>query len=210
MKCILSPHQRFAVLKSHILLDPLKELDDRMCKMNNKITDLYCRTDQACVCFLCFRTDHKVHNVVLLEEEYETMLGKKDEALENIRKLMQSWSEKIAEVENSLDVGEIEIMRAKDATVQVFTDLIQSIQRGQAELVEAIEERHQATKQKAEGFLKELRVEFTELESLSSCHGRRIATIFSRASQPCARLQTGTAPTSASSVTYLWRQREEL
>ncbi|XP_040885639.1 E3 ubiquitin-protein ligase TRIM21-like [Toxotes jaculatrix] len=164
----LEPHQRVAGLKSHTLLDPVKNLDDRMCKTHNKIRELYCRTDQACICVLCLKTDHKSHSVVSLEEEYETAMGKKDEEMANIQKQIQSRSEKIAGVENSLDVSQIESEKEKVATVQVFTDLIRSIQRSQAELVEVIEERHRATKQKAEGFLTELRVEITELESRSS------------------------------------------
>ncbi|XP_018526461.1 E3 ubiquitin-protein ligase TRIM39 [Lates calcarifer] len=164
----LEPHQRVAVLKSHTLLDPVKNLDERMCKTHNKITELYCRTDKAFICVLCFKTDHKHHSVVPLEEEYETVMAKKDEAKANIQKLIQSQSEKIAEVENSLDASQIEIEKEKEATIQVFTDLIRSIQRSQAEFIEAIEERHRATKEKAAAFLRELRIEITELESRSS------------------------------------------
>uniref|UniRef100_A0A4W6C318 Uncharacterized protein n=1 Tax=Lates calcarifer TaxID=8187 RepID=A0A4W6C318_LATCA len=159
---------RVAVLKSHTLLDPVKNLDERMCKTHNKITELYCRTDKAFICVLCFKTDHKHHSVVPLEEEYETVMAKKDEAKANIQKLIQSQSEKIAEVENSLDASQIEIEKEKEATIQVFTDLIRSIQRSQAEFIEAIEERHRATKEKAAAFLRELRIEITELESRSS------------------------------------------
>ncbi|XP_071358781.1 E3 ubiquitin-protein ligase TRIM21-like [Trachinotus anak] len=164
----LEPHQRVAGLKSHTLLDPVKNLDDKMCKTHNKVTELYCRTDQACVCVLCLKTDHKSHDVVSLEEEYETVMEKKDEAMANIQKLVQSRSEKIAEIEKSLDVCQIESEKEKEASTQVFTDVIRCIQRSQAELIELIEERHRATKQKAEGFLKVLRMEITELESRSS------------------------------------------
>ncbi|XP_023284940.1 E3 ubiquitin-protein ligase TRIM39-like [Seriola lalandi dorsalis] len=164
----LEPHQRVAGLKSHTLLDPVRNLDDKMCKTHNKITELYCRDDQACICVLCLRTDHKSHYVVPLEEEYETVMTKKDEAMANIQKLIQSRSEKIAEIENSLNACQIETDKEKEASMQVFTDLIRSIQRSHAELVEVIEERHRATKQKGEAFLKELRMEMTELKSRSS------------------------------------------
>uniref|UniRef100_A0A671Z2X0 E3 ubiquitin-protein ligase TRIM39-like n=1 Tax=Sparus aurata TaxID=8175 RepID=A0A671Z2X0_SPAAU len=164
-KVHLEPHQRVAILKSHTLSNPVKNLDDRMCKMHNKITELYCRTDQVCVCLLCTKTDHKGHNVVSLEEEYEAVMAKKDETIANIQKMIQSRSEKIVEIETSVDVGQKEAEKEKDASVQVFTDLILSIQRSQAELVKAIEERYRATKLKAEGFLTELKTEISELES---------------------------------------------
>ncbi|XP_051247948.1 zinc finger protein RFP-like isoform X11 [Dicentrarchus labrax] len=164
----LEPHRRVAGLKSHTLLDPVKNLDDRMCKTHSKITELYCRTDQACICVMCFKTDHKGHNVVPLEEEYEAVMARKDETVANIQKMIQSRSEKIAEIENSVDVSQKEAEKEKEASVQVFTDLIRSIQRSQAELVEVIEERYRATKQKAEGFLTQLKMEVAELESRSN------------------------------------------
>ncbi|XP_070709699.1 E3 ubiquitin-protein ligase TRIM39-like [Pempheris klunzingeri] len=163
----LELHQRIAGLKSHTLLDPVKNLEDRMCKTHNKIMELYCRTDQAFICVLCFN-DHKSHNVVPLEEEYKAAMAKKDLAKENIRKMIQSRAEKIAEMENSVDVSQREAEKEKDSCVQVFADLIRSIQRNQAELIEVIEERHRATKRKAEAFLTELRMEITEFESRSN------------------------------------------
>ncbi|XP_051247934.1 zinc finger protein RFP-like isoform X2 [Dicentrarchus labrax] len=164
----LEPHRRVAGLKSHTLLDPVKNLDDRMCKTHSKITELYCRTDQACICVMCIKTDHKGHNVVPLEEEYEAVMARKDETVANIQRMIQSRSEKIAEIENSVDVSQKEAEKEKEASVQVFTDLIRSIQRSQAELVEVIEERYRATKQKAEGFLTQLKMEVAELESRSN------------------------------------------
>ncbi|KAM9349570.1 E3 ubiquitin-protein ligase TRIM39-like [Symphorus nematophorus] len=160
----LEPHQRVAGLRSHTLLDPVNNLDDRMCKKHNKIIELYCRTEQVCICAKCFKTDHKGHNVVLLEEEYEAVVAKKDAAKADIQKMIRSRLKKIAEIENSVDEAEKE----KKANVQVFTDLTHSIQRSHTELVETVEERYKATKQKAEGFLTELRMEVAELESRNS------------------------------------------
>nr|XP_046235472.1 zinc finger protein RFP-like [Scatophagus argus] len=162
------PHRRVAILKSHTLLDPVKDLDDRMCKTHNKITELYCTTDRACICALCFKTDHKGHCIVPLEEEYESMMAKKDDTVANILKMIQSRSEKIVEIENVVDVKQREAEKEKEASVQVFTDLINFIQRNQAELVEVIDERYRAEKQKAEGFLTELKAEIAELESRSN------------------------------------------
>ncbi|XP_039648390.1 E3 ubiquitin-protein ligase TRIM39-like [Perca fluviatilis] len=164
----LEPHHRVAALKGHTLLDPVKNLDDRMCKTHNKTTELYCRTEQACICVSCFKTDHKSHNVVPLEEEYEAMMARKDETMANIQQTIQSRSKKIAEIENSVDVSQREAEKEKETSEQVFTDLIRSLQRSQAELAEVIEERYRATKQKAEGFLTELRMEIAELESRST------------------------------------------
>ncbi|XP_060927547.1 zinc finger protein RFP-like [Limanda limanda] len=164
----LEPHRRVAGLKGHTLLEPVKNLDDRMCKTHNKMTELYCLKEQAFICVLCLKADHKGHNAVLLEEQYEKVASTKDEAQANMQKLIQTRIEKIAEVEKLLDVSQVDSEKEEQAAVQVFTELIQSIQASQAELVEAIKQRHSAIKQKGEEFLKELRREVTELKSRSS------------------------------------------
>ncbi|XP_056281020.1 E3 ubiquitin-protein ligase TRIM39-like [Pseudoliparis swirei] len=163
----LEPHQRVAGLKGHTLLDPVKNLDDRMCKAHSKMTELYCRTDQAFVCILCISTHHKGHNVVPLEEEYEATMAKKGEAMASIQEMTRARNEKIEESEKAVDVRRTEAEKEKEASVQVFTDLIRSIQRSQAELVGVIDERYRDMKQKADDLIRELRVEVTELESRS-------------------------------------------
>lgn len=167
-KVHLEPHQRVAGLRGHTLLDPVHDLVDRMCKMHNKVTELYCRTDETCICVLCFKTDHKNHNVVSLEEEYEAVMAKKNYTMANMQKMIQSRSKKIAEIKNSLGVSKQKAEKEKEASVQVFTDFIHSTQRSQTELVEVIEEKYRDTKEKGEGFLKELRMEVAKLQSRSS------------------------------------------
>ncbi|XP_060931747.1 E3 ubiquitin-protein ligase TRIM39-like [Limanda limanda] len=164
----LEPHRRVARLKGHKLLEPVKNLDDRMCKTHNKMTELYCLKEQAFICLLCFIADHKGHNVVPLEEQYEKVAATKDKAQANIQKLLQTRIEKIAKVENILYVSQVDSEKEEKAAVQVFTEFIQFIQASQDELVEVIEQRHSAIKQKGEEFLKELRREVTELKSRSS------------------------------------------
>ena len=139
-----------------------------MCKTHNKMTELYCLKEQAFICVLCLKADHKGHNAVPLEEQYEKVAATKDEAQANIQKLIQTRIEKIAEVEELLDVSQVDSEKEEKATVQVFSELIRSIQASQAELVEAIQQRHSAIKQKGEEFLKELRREVTELKSRGS------------------------------------------
>ncbi|TNN35730.1 Tripartite motif-containing protein 29 [Liparis tanakae] len=72
----LEPHLTMSGLKRHQLMDPVENLEDRMCLKHDKPLELFCRTDQTCVCMLCSVLDHKMHNVVPLKQECE---GKKVE-----------------------------------------------------------------------------------------------------------------------------------
>ncbi|CAN9508171.1 unnamed protein product [Ophioblennius macclurei] len=164
----LEPHHRVSVLKSHKLIDPIGNLDEKLCKQHCKLTELYCRTDRAFVCAMCFKTDHKSHDVVSLEEEYEAMIDKKDKVMADIQSRIQSRYEKIGQIKNELDASQVFAEKEKVTMVQMFEEFVRSIRRSQAELEEAIEERQRATKQKAEGFLKELETEINDLERWSS------------------------------------------
>ena len=63
----LEHHQRVVNLKRHKLIDPAENLEDRMCKKHDRLLELFCRSDQTCVCHFCTETDHKAHDTVPLE-----------------------------------------------------------------------------------------------------------------------------------------------
>ncbi|CDQ77126.1 unnamed protein product [Oncorhynchus mykiss] len=65
----LEPHQRVPALKRHKLIKPVENLEDRMCKKHDRLLELFCRTDQTCLCVLCFKTDHMAHDIKEYEEK---------------------------------------------------------------------------------------------------------------------------------------------
>ena len=48
----------------------MDRLEDRMCKKHERLLELFCQTEQVCVCQFCTETDHKSHPVIPLKEEY--------------------------------------------------------------------------------------------------------------------------------------------
>ncbi|XP_063329684.1 E3 ubiquitin-protein ligase TRIM21-like [Pelmatolapia mariae] len=74
----LEPHLTASRLKRHQLVEPVENLEDKMCTKHDKHLELLCKTDQTCVCVLCSVLDHKNHEFVPLREEYE---GKKEELM---------------------------------------------------------------------------------------------------------------------------------
>uniref|UniRef100_UPI003AADC079 E3 ubiquitin-protein ligase TRIM21-like isoform X2 n=1 Tax=Centroberyx gerrardi TaxID=166262 RepID=UPI003AADC079 len=162
----LEPHQRVAAWKRHKLIDPVENLEDRMCKKHDKFLDLFCRTDQICVCVMC--TEHKTHDTVPLEEEYEekkAQLGKKKA---EVQEMIQERQQKIQEMKVSVQLNKKDTEEEIAKSVEVFTALVASIQRNQAELIEVIEEKQRAAEKQAEGFIKELEQEISELQRRST------------------------------------------
>uniref|UniRef100_A0A671TEU2 Uncharacterized protein n=1 Tax=Sparus aurata TaxID=8175 RepID=A0A671TEU2_SPAAU len=155
-------------LKRHQLIDPVENLEDRMCTKHDKLLELFCKTDQMCVCMICSILDHKTHDVVPLKKEYEEKkaeLGKRDA---EIQQMIQKGQLKIEEMKRSVELSKKDADREIAAGVQVFSALKESVERSQAELIDTIKEKQRETEKQAQGFIKELEQEISELEKRSS------------------------------------------
>ncbi|XP_068579773.1 E3 ubiquitin-protein ligase TRIM39-like [Cebidichthys violaceus] len=164
----LEPHLTTSVLKRHQLIDPVENLEGRMCTKHDKLLELFCKTDQMCVCMLCTVLDHKNHDVVPLKEEYE---GKKAELVKTeaeVQQMVQKRRLKIQEIKHSVELSEEDADREIADGVQVFTALKESVERRQAELIDTIKEKQRKTEKQAEGFIKELEQEISELKKRST------------------------------------------
>uniref|UniRef100_A0A668AFR8 Uncharacterized protein n=1 Tax=Myripristis murdjan TaxID=586833 RepID=A0A668AFR8_9TELE len=159
----LEPHQRITGLKSHQLIDPVDNLEGRMCKKHDKLLELFCKTDQMCLCMLCTASDHKSHDIVPLKEEYEGKKAELGKTEAEIQQMIQKRRVKIQEIKRSVELSREDAEREIADSVRVFTSLMQSVERGQAELIDMIEEKQKTTEQQAEGFIKELQQEISEL-----------------------------------------------
>ncbi|KAM4614747.1 E3 ubiquitin-protein ligase TRIM39-like [Polymixia lowei] len=164
----LEPHQRVAGLKRHKLIDPVENLEDRMCKKHDRPLELFCKTEQMCVCQFCTESDHKLHLVVPLKEEYEGKKAQLGKTGAEVQQMIQERQLKIQEIKYSVELSKEDTDREIADSVEVFTALMSSIERNQAELIETIEEKQKSTEKKAEGLIKELEQEISELMKRST------------------------------------------
>uniref|UniRef100_A0A4W5MGD8 RING-type domain-containing protein n=1 Tax=Hucho hucho TaxID=62062 RepID=A0A4W5MGD8_9TELE len=140
----------------------------QMCKEHDKFLEMFCRTDQTCVCVLCIKTDHKTHYTVPLKEEYgkkKAQLGKTEV---EVQQMIQKQLQKVKDIKHSIALSKRDAEREIAGSVQVFTALVHSIERSQAEFIEVVEEKQKAAERRAEGLIKELEQEFTELQRRST------------------------------------------
>uniref|UniRef100_A0A8C6TCD0 Uncharacterized protein n=1 Tax=Neogobius melanostomus TaxID=47308 RepID=A0A8C6TCD0_9GOBI len=67
----LQPHLTVSGLKRHQLMEPVDDLEDRMCPTHDRLLELYCSTDQKTICMMCSVLEHKNHTLVPLKEAFE-------------------------------------------------------------------------------------------------------------------------------------------
>ncbi|XP_010776213.1 LOW QUALITY PROTEIN: E3 ubiquitin-protein ligase TRIM69-like [Notothenia coriiceps] len=164
----LEPHLKMSGLKRHQLIGPVENLEDRMCPKHDKPLELFCKTDQTCVCMLCHVSDHKMHDVVPLKEGYEgekAALGKTEA---EIWQMIEEKQQRIRKVQRNVNYSEKHAEEEIELGVQVFTTLMQYFNRNMASLINTIEEKQKTIQKQAEDFIKELEQEISELKKRSS------------------------------------------
>ncbi|XP_061590581.1 E3 ubiquitin-protein ligase TRIM39-like [Cololabis saira] len=164
----LEPHLTAARLKRHQLVEPVENLEDRICTKHDKPLELFCKTDQTCVCTLCPVLDHKNHEFVPLREEYEGKKAELQKTDAEIQQMIQKRRLKIQEIRESLKISNDAAHREKAEGVQVFTDLKESVERRLKEFMKEMEDKQKTTEKQAEDFIKDLEQEICELKKRSS------------------------------------------
>ncbi|XP_053538858.1 E3 ubiquitin-protein ligase TRIM39 isoform X2 [Ictalurus punctatus] len=170
----LDLHNNIMKNKKHKVINEVRNLEKYICQEHKKPLEMFCRDDQKCVCRACTVTDHKNHNVIPLEEESEErkirLGGKRTE----LQQMIQERLKKIQEINHSVELSKRNTDKEKSDSVEVFTALIRSIERSQAELLKVMEEKQKAAEKQAEGRIKKLQKQIsvltrrdTELEQLS-------------------------------------------
>uniref|UniRef100_A0A8C1C827 E3 ubiquitin-protein ligase TRIM39-like n=1 Tax=Cyprinus carpio carpio TaxID=630221 RepID=A0A8C1C827_CYPCA len=160
----LEPHLRVTGLKKHKLMDPVSNLEDYICQKHERPLDLFCRDDQTCVCSFCTETDHKNHNTVPIEEESQEKKTELMKTQKDVQLMIQNRIKKIQDIKHSAEVRKRNTEKEKAVRVELFTDLIRSIERHQTELLEMMEEQQKAAEKQEQELIEELEQEITELK----------------------------------------------
>ncbi|XP_027128938.1 E3 ubiquitin-protein ligase TRIM21 isoform X6 [Larimichthys crocea] len=164
----LEPHLTKPGLKRHQLIDPVDNLESRMCMKHDKLLDLFCKTDQMCVCMLCTASDHETHDVVSLRKEFKEKKSELEKTEDEIHQMIQKRRLKIQEIRQTVELSQEDADREIEDGVQVFTTFKESVERSQAEFIDTIKEKQKKTESQAEELIKELEQEISELKRRST------------------------------------------
>lgn len=65
----LQPHYESAAFKRHKLVEVSASMQEKICSKHDKLLEVYCRTDDQCICLLCVMDEHKNHDTVSAASE---------------------------------------------------------------------------------------------------------------------------------------------
>uniref|UniRef100_A0A3B4BA14 Uncharacterized protein n=1 Tax=Periophthalmus magnuspinnatus TaxID=409849 RepID=A0A3B4BA14_9GOBI len=96
----LQPHLTVSGLKRHQLMEPVENLEDRMCPTHQRPLELFCATDEKCVCMMCSVLEHKNHEFLPLKDAFEEQ---KTQAETQMQEMVEIFSELVENVQSCLD-----------------------------------------------------------------------------------------------------------
>ncbi|XP_048014561.1 E3 ubiquitin-protein ligase TRIM47-like isoform X1 [Megalobrama amblycephala] len=145
--------------KRHNLMDATGRLQDMICPQHGKMLEIYCRTDQRCICVLCLVDEHKDHDTVstaAARKEKQRHFEEKQRNIEQREKDLQQLREAVASHKRSAQT-------AVEDSERIFTELIRSIERRRSEVIQLIRDQERAAVNRAEERLERLEQEINDL-----------------------------------------------
>ncbi|KAG7321574.1 hypothetical protein KOW79_014432 [Hemibagrus wyckioides] len=173
----LKPHYQSPAFKKHKLVEACAELQEKICSEHDRLMEIYCRTDQSLICYLCTMEEHKGHDTVSTKVERTEKQNKLKEEQTKFQQWIQDNQKKMQELKQTVDLIKARSQAAVDDSERIFNELIISMEKKRSELTELIRVQEKADLSRAERLMNRLEQEnadlerrITELEELKHTH----------------------------------------
>ncbi|XP_051815131.1 E3 ubiquitin-protein ligase TRIM39-like isoform X1 [Acanthochromis polyacanthus] len=159
----LEPHQRVERLKRHNLINPVSNLDNRVCKKHHKMLEFFCHLDQECICFTCLKDDHVAHEAVPVENVFRERKAWLQNATSEVEVVENAKSSSVQGIKHSAQRRKEDSEREIADIADLLGTLVGTLLQRQIELISLIEEKQKAAEKQAEDFITQLEQEVAEL-----------------------------------------------
>ncbi|KAL6485600.1 hypothetical protein MHYP_G00049920 [Metynnis hypsauchen] len=160
----LKPHYQSPAFKKHKLVEASKQLQEKICPQHDKLIEIYCRTDQQMVCYLCTMDEHKGHDTVAAVAERKDKQNELKEVQRKFQQRLQEKENKLQEVKQAVKTLKSSAQAAVEDSERIFTELIRSIEKKRSEVTELIRAQEKAELSGAEELLEQLEQEIADLK----------------------------------------------
>ncbi|XDV26057.1 hypothetical protein PO909_029855 [Leuciscus waleckii] len=156
----LDRHEEFHSRKPHKVTDATGRLQEMICQKHDKLLDVFCCTDQKCICVLCTMDEHKNHNTVSAEAQWTE---KQNETQRSFQQRIQQREKDLQQLREAVAAHKRSAQTAVKDSERIFTELIHSIERSRSEATQRIRDQEKTAVSRAEGRLERLEQEINDL-----------------------------------------------
>uniref|UniRef100_A0A671NNK0 Tripartite motif-containing protein 16-like n=1 Tax=Sinocyclocheilus anshuiensis TaxID=1608454 RepID=A0A671NNK0_9TELE len=155
-------HEELHSHKPHKVIDATG-LQEMICQKHEKHLEMYCMTDQQCICKLCTKYEHKNHNTVSAAAQRIEKQKQLKETQETFQQRIQQREKDLQQLREAVESHKRSAQTAVEDSERIFTELIRSIERSRSELIRLIRDQEKTAVSRAEGRLERLEQEINDL-----------------------------------------------
>ncbi|XP_048012645.1 E3 ubiquitin/ISG15 ligase TRIM25-like [Megalobrama amblycephala] len=158
----LEQHESWFKGKRHNLTEATGRLQEMICPKHDKILELFCRTDQRCICVLCV-DEHKNHKTVSAAAQRTEKQHQLKETQRWFQQRIQQKEKDVQQLREAVESHKRSAQTAVEDSERIFTELIRSIERSRCEATQRIRDQEKTAVSRAEGRLERLEQEINDL-----------------------------------------------
>uniref|UniRef100_A0A673JKG3 Tripartite motif-containing protein 16-like n=1 Tax=Sinocyclocheilus rhinocerous TaxID=307959 RepID=A0A673JKG3_9TELE len=161
-------HEEFHSRKPHKVIDATGRLQEMICQKHEKHLEMYCITDQQCICELCTIYEHKNHDTVSAAAQRTEKQNLLKETQNTFQQRIQQREKDLQQLREAVESHKRSAQTAvEDSEQRIFTKLNCSIERSCFELmwllIPDIRVQEKAAVSRAEGRLERLEKKINDL-----------------------------------------------
>ncbi|XP_051984013.1 tripartite motif-containing protein 16-like isoform X1 [Xyrauchen texanus] len=161
----LEQHENLFKSKRHNLMDATRRLQEMICPQHDKLLEVYCRSDQQCICCHCMMDEHKNHETVsAAEERTEKQQIQLEATQKSNQQRIQQREKELQVLREFLEFHKRSAQSAVKDSERIFTEMIRSIERSRSEVTQLIRDQEKAAVSRTEGDLERLEQEIADLK----------------------------------------------
>ncbi|KAI4891199.1 hypothetical protein NFI96_030944, partial [Prochilodus magdalenae] len=157
-------HYQSPAFEKHQLVEASTRLQEKICSQHGKVIDIYCRTDQSYVCYLCTMHEHKGHDTFAAVAERAERQSELEEIKRRSQQRLRKKEKRLREVKQTVITLKSSAQAAVEDSERIFTELIRSIERKRSEVIKLIRDQERTQLGQTEELLEELEQEIGELK----------------------------------------------
>ncbi|XP_051747707.1 tripartite motif-containing protein 16-like [Ctenopharyngodon idella] len=159
----LEQHESLFKGKRHNLTEATGRLQEMICPKHDKILEVFCRTDQKCICLLCTMDEHKNHDSVSAAAQRTEKQHQLKETQRLFQQRIQQREKDLQQLREAVESHKRSAQTAVEDSERIFTELIRSIERSRSEATQRIRDQEKTAVSRAEGRLERLEQEINDL-----------------------------------------------
>ncbi|KTG32035.1 hypothetical protein cypCar_00029541, partial [Cyprinus carpio] len=122
-------HEEFHSSKPHRVIDATGRLQDMICHKHDKQLEMYCITDQQCICVLCKEYEHKNHKIVSSAAQWTEDQKQLKETEMKFQHRIQQRQKDLQQLREAVESHKRSAQTAVEDTERIFTEFIRFIER---------------------------------------------------------------------------------